>query len=598
MSVGRNDPCPCGSGKKYKKCCLKKQNVLELEAHRREHFYTEKQQLVELIGAFLREKMPIKAYNELKADFLQRTDKQVEESLAESFFTYWLYFYYTFENGMRGVEWFYEEKAAQLEPKAKTMAEVWKDLRPRFLQAIQMDEKAVYYEDQHTKEVFPLSRDTENLPQVVPWASTMAMVEEMDGLYYFNGFRMTVGPSHLQFALEQLEKWRHEKGMTLEQAKQAYFPELNAALINGDTEMPTVLRDVYQYTVTYQVENPLFVLEFLRSQRDFRIDSWTEEKKEIVWAGNWRVYHDTHCDMPVKLADVFGSLRVTANDTRLVVETMQEASVKEMKARLRELGNKLVLMDEAEEKIGTTVAETYNVMVSLDPSIPKYFALYAQNDLVKEITEPIPMFDNRSIRDLVAAGEEEKAETWLRHAEFSLYKQVLNQEETVEVTADFNGVRQLLGLELSPFVTGGAGRQTNIEMIELEDESPRLMEEDIPYLEEIGFTPETIDAFYIEDMLRFYKERTIGKSDATKRKYRHGLFALRAIMEETSLVRWDQGAEGFWEKALDEDYPRIFPNHTKTENKDFVSTVKTFVSWLNRVHPSLDLEEARAYFHS
>ena len=22
MNIGRNDPCPCGSGKKYKKCCL------------------------------------------------------------------------------------------------------------------------------------------------------------------------------------------------------------------------------------------------------------------------------------------------------------------------------------------------------------------------------------------------------------------------------------------------------------------------------------------------------------------------------------------------------------------------------------------------
>jgi len=22
VEVGRNDPCPCGSGKKYKKCCL------------------------------------------------------------------------------------------------------------------------------------------------------------------------------------------------------------------------------------------------------------------------------------------------------------------------------------------------------------------------------------------------------------------------------------------------------------------------------------------------------------------------------------------------------------------------------------------------
>lgn len=25
MKVGRNDPCPCGSGKKYKKCCLNKE---------------------------------------------------------------------------------------------------------------------------------------------------------------------------------------------------------------------------------------------------------------------------------------------------------------------------------------------------------------------------------------------------------------------------------------------------------------------------------------------------------------------------------------------------------------------------------------------
>jgi len=24
--VGRNEPCPCGSGKKYKKCCMRKSN--------------------------------------------------------------------------------------------------------------------------------------------------------------------------------------------------------------------------------------------------------------------------------------------------------------------------------------------------------------------------------------------------------------------------------------------------------------------------------------------------------------------------------------------------------------------------------------------
>ena len=26
--IGRNKPCPCGSGKKYKNCCLKKDNYL------------------------------------------------------------------------------------------------------------------------------------------------------------------------------------------------------------------------------------------------------------------------------------------------------------------------------------------------------------------------------------------------------------------------------------------------------------------------------------------------------------------------------------------------------------------------------------------
>lgn len=27
--IGRNDPCPCGSGKKYKKCCLDKNKKFE-----------------------------------------------------------------------------------------------------------------------------------------------------------------------------------------------------------------------------------------------------------------------------------------------------------------------------------------------------------------------------------------------------------------------------------------------------------------------------------------------------------------------------------------------------------------------------------------
>lgn len=27
--IGRNDPCPCGSGKKYKRCCMRKKTQAE-----------------------------------------------------------------------------------------------------------------------------------------------------------------------------------------------------------------------------------------------------------------------------------------------------------------------------------------------------------------------------------------------------------------------------------------------------------------------------------------------------------------------------------------------------------------------------------------
>src|ERR1035441_10607568 len=32
MKAGRNDPCPCGSGKKYKKCCLPKDQLIPMAA--------------------------------------------------------------------------------------------------------------------------------------------------------------------------------------------------------------------------------------------------------------------------------------------------------------------------------------------------------------------------------------------------------------------------------------------------------------------------------------------------------------------------------------------------------------------------------------
>lgn len=48
--IGRNDPCPCGSGNKYKKCCLAKDN---LNASRRR----EEQQAIHVALSWLEERL-------------------------------------------------------------------------------------------------------------------------------------------------------------------------------------------------------------------------------------------------------------------------------------------------------------------------------------------------------------------------------------------------------------------------------------------------------------------------------------------------------------------------------------------------------------
>ncbi len=51
-SVGRNDPCPCGSGKKYKKCCLGKRETERTEERRRAAVHELDEQIVRELGEY------------------------------------------------------------------------------------------------------------------------------------------------------------------------------------------------------------------------------------------------------------------------------------------------------------------------------------------------------------------------------------------------------------------------------------------------------------------------------------------------------------------------------------------------------------------
>jgi tetratricopeptide (TPR) repeat protein len=53
MKIGRNDPCPCGSGKKYKKCCL---SIKSLAKNNSRFFYSDLDNLSNQVPALIRQK--------------------------------------------------------------------------------------------------------------------------------------------------------------------------------------------------------------------------------------------------------------------------------------------------------------------------------------------------------------------------------------------------------------------------------------------------------------------------------------------------------------------------------------------------------------
>ncbi len=58
MKIGRNDPCPCGSGKKYKKCCL---TVASPTVNKGRFVYTDLDNLSNQVPALIKQQKYVEA---------------------------------------------------------------------------------------------------------------------------------------------------------------------------------------------------------------------------------------------------------------------------------------------------------------------------------------------------------------------------------------------------------------------------------------------------------------------------------------------------------------------------------------------------------
>lgn len=121
MDISRNDPCPCGSGKKYKKCCMN-DTVVSLHSIR-------DRELTELQGELLT--YALTQHEELLAnsydDFIQEIDlDEDEEELVLFLLTTWSLFSILDDTDQTIVEQFINKKKKEKKLRASTLEQLEK----------------------------------------------------------------------------------------------------------------------------------------------------------------------------------------------------------------------------------------------------------------------------------------------------------------------------------------------------------------------------------------------------------------------------------------------------------------------------------------
>ncbi|QUL55681.1 SEC-C domain-containing protein [Paenibacillus tritici] len=203
--TGRNDPCPCGSGKKYKQCCMLKQAEEQTLQAKGRHFFDRKYKLTNDLYAFLAQKQGGEwTFDRLK---ILPFDNKLGYSRDGSG-NMWSYFFRVYDNGLRGIEWFMEERGHRYTGEERKMLDHWMEMKLSCYQLVDQYEQGLIIEDIWTGERYRMPY-CETMIKLPPWTVSIGMLEPFVEDWCIHGLFMWGHPdvaSEVMTRVKQLQE--------------------------------------------------------------------------------------------------------------------------------------------------------------------------------------------------------------------------------------------------------------------------------------------------------------------------------------------------------------------------------------------------------
>ncbi|MGG3018175.1 SEC-C metal-binding domain-containing protein [Geobacillus stearothermophilus] len=388
MAIGRNDPCPCGSGKKYKKCCMNKKMGEEAKRARQRRFFEQKYELSQQVHRFLDEVLPYAEQRAAKHAFRQAVRQTKQGEMLEPLETLWYLFAYRFPNGMRGVEWFRREKGRRLSLELRNMLDRWVQLVPRLVQFVDRREDGGVVVDRLTGETLFLPF-CEMMPNVVPWGGMFAFLEPFDDGYYIQGAVAIVGPNEVGEAEEKIRTLLQETNMPYEKLAFSHFLDIVGACLGASSLSERGTEAVEQWTVIYDMSDARNALRQLERNGIVIVDEETDEAVKGSLRGVTYEYHDDLASSPIYLNELAGF--VEGQGRTMTLFTFDADAERVLTKTLEAMGlPATVVSRSAKTHLVPKGVKLLSYDVQLPPSEPSYMALVANSAVMLEQTLHVP----------------------------------------------------------------------------------------------------------------------------------------------------------------------------------------------------------------